>query len=179
MADHFPTGVSLARGDLLVATPRLRTLPWRKSVIFLTETSNTSIMGTILNRPTMMTTQDVTDVDMPTRQIYMGGPISTQAMFMLHTSDFASTNTLYVTDSWSVSSDPLMFDKLSMGAEPTWHRMYMGAAAWYPQQLAQELAQDSWMIIRKPSYNLITEPSETQWQVCVDCISQTMFDQYL
>ena len=179
MADRYPTGVRLSRGDLLVATPRLRTMPWRKSVIFLTEASTSSIMGTILNRPTMMTTEDVTDVEVTRRQIYMGGPVSTQAVFMLHTSDFASTNTLEITDSWSVSSDTLMFDKLSIGAEPTWHRIYMGATAWYPQQLADELAQDSWMIIRKPSFNLITEPSDTQWQACIDHVSQTMFEQYI
>lgn len=175
MSEH----VHISRGDLLVATPQLAARPWHKSVVFVTEASKHSIMGTILNQPTMMTTADVTDIELPANRIYMGGPISTQAMFMLHTSDFASTNTLEVTDSWSVSSDTLMFEKLSFGEQPVWHRMYMGAAAWHPQQLEKELSKGNWMIINRPSFVLVTEEPDDQWQACIDHVSQTMFDSYI
>ena len=181
MADHYPTGrrAHISRGDLLVATPQLSTQPWRKSVVFITEANSRSIMGTILNQPTLMTTYDVTDLDIPNNRIYMGGPISTHAMFMLHTSDFVSSNTLEVTDSWSVSSDTLMFEKLSIGDQPVWHRMYMGAASWQPQQLENELSRRSWMIINKPSFVLVTQEPEDLWQECIDHISNSMFENYI
>jgi len=177
MADHYLTGVK--RGDLLVATPKLNSMPWRRSVVFVTESSNSTVMGTILNRPTMMTTEDVTDVAVPRTQVYMGGPISTQALFMLHTSDFASSNTLDITATWGVSSDTLMFDKLGMGQEPAWYRFYMGAAGWHPQQLEHEIAQGAWMIVNRPGFELVTAEATEQWAKCVDTISQTMFENYI
>ena len=177
MADHFQTGVR--RGDLLVATPKLNSMPWRRSVIFITESSAKTVMGTILNRSTMMTTQKVTGCAVPHTQIYMGGPISTQALFMLHTSDFESSNTLSITDSWSISSDDHMFDKLSCGQEPTWYRFYMGAAGWHPQQLEHEIAQGAWMVHTNPSFSCVTADATDQWQQCVDSVSQTMFSNYL
>jgi len=177
MAAHFQTGVD--QGDLLVATPKLNSMPWRRSVIFVTESSNKNVMGTILNRPTMMTTDDTTDVAVPRTQIYMGGPISTQALFMLHTSDFRSSNTLDVTDSWAVSSDTFMFDKLANSEQPAWYRFYMGAAGWHPQQLAHEIDQGAWLTIKRPSFHTVTADATEQWQMCVDTVSQTMFDNYL
>lgn len=177
MADHFQTGVK--RGDLLVATPKLNAMPWRRSVVFVTESNSKTVMGTILNRPTMMTTDDATDVAVPRTQVYMGGPISTQALFMLHTSDFESSNTLSVTESWSVSSDDFMFDKLAQGDEPVWYRFYMGCAGWHPQQLEHEIAQGAWMILPKPSFACVTADPTEQWQTCVDNVSQNMFDNYL
>ena len=177
MADHFQTGVK--RGDLLVATPKLNSQPWRRSVILVTESNRSNVMGTILNRPTMMTTDDVTDFAIPRTQVYMGGPVSTQALFMLHTSDFSSSNTLEVTDSWSVSSDNLMFEKLSFGDEPTWHRFYMGSAGWLPQQLEHEIDQGAWMVLHKPTFSCVTADAAAQWRMCLDTISQNIFDNYI
>lgn len=180
MAGHYQTGVnSIQRGDLLVATPKLNKLPWRRSVVLLTEVSPRSVMGTILNRPTMMTTDDVTDLAIPRTQVYMGGPISNGAMFMLHTPEFQSSNTLDITSTWSVSSDDLMFEKLSMGQTPTWYRFYMGAAGWHPQQLDMEInMHDAWMIINNPSFELVTADPTDQWSRCVDSISSSMFSNY-
>ena len=177
MVDHFQTGVK--RGDLLVATPKLNSMPWRRSVIFITESSAKTVMGTILNRSTMMTTHEVTGCAVPHTQIYMGGPISTQALFMLHTSDFESSNTLSITDSWSISSDDFMFDKLSCGQEPTWYRFYMGAAGWHPQQLEHEIAQGAWLTLNKPSFACVTADADDQWNICLDTISQNVFDNYI
>jgi putative transcriptional regulator len=177
MADHFQTGVK--RGDLLVATPKLNSLPWRRSVVLVTESSSKTVMGTILNRPTMMTTEDVTDRAVKRTQVYMGGPISTQALFMLHTSDFESSNTLGVTPNWSVSSDDFMFDKLAAGDEPAWYRFYMGAAGWHPQQLEHEIAQGAWLRLKDPSWECVTGDATEQWQTCIDALSQNMFSDYI
>lgn len=176
MADLCLTGVN--RGDLLVATPKLNSMPWRRSVIFVTESSSKTVMGTILNRPTMMTTDEVTDCAVPRTLVHMGGPISTQALFMLHTSDFASSNTLSITDSWSVSSDDFMFDKLAQGEQPTWYRFYMGAAGWHPQQLEHEIQQGAWLCVPRPSFATVTADPTEQWQACVDTVSQNVFAAY-
>ena len=177
MADHYLTGVK--RGDLLVATPKLNSMPWRRSVVFITESSKQTVMGTILNRPTMMTTRDATDVAVRETQIFMGGPISTNALFMLHTSDWQSSNTLDITDSWGVSSDDFMFDKLAQGEEPTWYRFYMGCAGWHPEQLQHEIAQGAWMTLERPSFGTLTEEPTQLWQACVDSVSQNMFSSYI
>ena len=177
MADHYLTGVK--RGDLLVATPKLNSMPWRRSVVFITESNKETVMGTILNRPTMMTTLDATDVSVPQTQIFMGGPISTNALFMLHTSDWRSSNTLDITDSWGVSSDDFMFDKLAQGEEPTWYRFYMGCAGWHPEQLQHEIAQGAWMTLERPSFATLTEDPTQLWQACVDSVSQNMFSSYI
>jgi putative transcriptional regulator len=180
MADLCPIGAnSIHKGDLLIATPKLQSMPWRKSVIFVTEAREGSVMGTILNRPTMMTTDDVTDVPITRTQIYMGGPIETHALFMLHTEDFSSSNTLHITDSWCVSSDTFMFDKLGYGQEPVWYRFYMGAAGWHTAQLQREIDHGAWMIINNPTFDLVTEDATDQWQTCVDSVSQKMFSSYI
>ena len=179
MADHYPTGVEVRRGNLLIATPKLTQMPWRRCVILITESNTKNVMGTILNRPTMMTTDDVTDFSVPRRQIYMGGPVANSALFMLHTSEFQSSNTLNFTDSWAVSSDTLMFEKLSFGQEPSWYRFYMGAAGWHPRQLENEIAHQSWMILPKPSYEIVSADADDQWQMAVDTYSQNMFSNYL
>ena len=136
-------------------------------------------MGTILNRPTMMTTEDVTDRALRRTQVYMGGPISTQALFMLHTSDFTSSNTLTVDKRWAISSDDFMFDKLAAGNEPAWYRFYMAAAGWHPQQLEHEIAQGAWLRLEDPSWECVTGDATDQWQACIDTLSQNMFSDYI
>jgi putative transcriptional regulator len=181
MAGHSLIGASssVPRGSLLVATPKLSSQPWRRSVIFVTESSPSSVMGVILNTSTMMTTADVTDYDVPHTQIYMGGPVSTSALYMLHTNDFLSSNTLRVTPKWHVSSDTFMFEKLSHGAQPAWYRFYMGVAGWHPRQLEYELESGAWMILEDPTDELITAETDEQWKQCVEHLGSQMFDQYI
>jgi|SaaInl5LU_22_DNA_1037371.scaffolds.fasta_scaffold31153_2 putative transcriptional regulator len=179
MAGHFQTGVRLQPGSLLIATPRITQQPWRRSVIMLTETKKQQVMGIILNCSTMMTTDDVTDFAIPRKQIHVGGPIQNSALFMLHTAEFQSSNTLNFHTNWALSSDTLMFEKLSFGQEPAWYRFYMGAAGWHPKQLERELAEQSWLVLPNPSYELISADTDDQWQLAVDTCSQNMFADYL
>jgi putative AlgH/UPF0301 family transcriptional regulator len=76
-----------------------------------------------------------------------------------------------------------MFQKLSMGDQPSYWRMFTGVASWAPGQLEAELEaqppfrkEHSWLIAEPNDELLFENDSDTQWQAAVDLSAKQLFD---
>jgi putative transcriptional regulator len=131
-------------GSLLVAPPAQEDEFWSKTVVFLYEKNKAATVGLIVNKPSDRTLRELAehhDIDYTGDEvIHIGGPVNPSALVMLHTDDWACSNTMPITSTFRVSSDKSMLQRLCSGDRPRHWRLFLGMSAWTNGQLENELA---------------------------------------
>lgn len=167
------------------------TNPFAKSVIYIyADDPVQGTTGVVLNKPTDSTVQDICydhKVTYPSRapRVHLGGPVNKTAIVLLHTDDWNSQNTAIAGNNLLISSDKLMFLKMSQGNEPIYWRMMVGLSSWAPDQLDMEIAGQfpydkthKWLTAEANEDIIFGYDGEEQWNKALDLCSQQMIDYY-
>lgn len=179
-------------GKLLIAHPKLTaSSPFYKSVILIYSDTAQGISGLIINKPSRFTVSNLAEargLEYPLTKDYIrsGGPVNDNALLMLHTDDWSSTNTVDICAGLRISSDDFMLEKLAQGYQPIYWRMMGGMCAWQPGQLEMELKgqqpyrpENSWLTCKSNEDIIFTYDGERQWEKAVELSSRQMFSQYI
>jgi len=170
-------------GTLLVAHPDLTDHFFRKSVVLITEANIGGYVGLCLNRSSGLDMPSVLEkhgVSWPLGdELYVGGPIQEQALFMLHTTEFASSNTLAFANYAAVSSDELMIEKMQMGDVPVNYKFISGMAGWNPSQLEKEIIKEKSWLTCEANEDIVYCNSSRHWEKAIDLCAASMIDQYI
>lgn len=117
-----------------------------ETVILLTHHNSRGANGFIVNQPTGQTLEPISgalNIDPPLHfEVYWGGPVTPDTMWLLHSPDWQTDNTMYINQDWCVTSSPSMFHHASDGDMPKYFRWIAGSCAWAPGQLIAELSGD-------------------------------------
>ncbi len=182
---------SVIRGDLLIAPPTMPDPRFSHSLLLVTAHSAQGSHALCVNRPTEHTLKDILDpLDIQldqNPQLYWGGPVSTQTVWMLHDPDWQIENTLNINGDWSVTSHYKMFDKMAQGDYPERYRIMFGHASWDKGQLAAELEgrepwshRSSWLVLHRPNPDwLLNSDVESLWTSSCSLCSQQTVDSWM
>jgi putative transcriptional regulator len=115
-----------------------------ETVILLASHSTRGATGFIVNQPTGQTLEPLShalNIDPPLHfEVYWGGPVTPDTMWLLHSADWETDNTMYINSEWRVTSTPAMFHHAADGDMPKYFRWLAGSCAWAPGQLIQEMS---------------------------------------
>ena len=141
-------------GKLLVATPSMDDPNFTKTVIFIVEHDEHGALGIVLNR--VLGAAPAADVlkglgirsDGASGQIkvFLGGPVSPEAAFILHSTDYANPDTRKITNGIAVTGDAEILEAISRGKGPRKSLLSLGYAGWGPGQLESEIAHEAWYV---------------------------------
>jgi len=172
-------------GKLLIANPNFPSeSPFAKTVIYIyQEDEINGTVGVILNKQSRTTVSMICEqnhIMFPdtASMLYMGGPVSPNALLMLHSDEWASSNTAAAGSNLRISSDTVMFHKIATGNEPVYWRTFAGKAAWRPWQLDKELegkfpyVKNMWLLADANDDVIFNYDGEDQWIKAVDLCSQ-------
>ena len=170
-------------GRYLIARPHIQGV-FSRSVIYIYEDLPTGSGGLTINHQTGKELRDVLaqhGINYPAKidPLYLGGPVATNSLMMMHTTDFTSTNTLFTPHEINISSDDLMIEKLVNGARPRAFKMCVGRSQWAPGQLQHELKSNSWLVADLPKSLAFDFANEKTWERAVEIASNQMFRQYI
>lgn len=179
-------------GKLLIAHPNLPKDNWfYRTVIYVyNESPQQGTLGVTLNVPTTTSFKRLCydkGVIYPseTPAVHKGGPVNETAIVMLHTDEWISKNTIPAGPAYNMSSDEVMFERLSMGDVPVYWRTFLGLTAWAPGQLEAELngtfpytAANSWLICDANDDILFNYNGEEQWKEALDLCSRQAIQNY-
>ena len=169
-------------GKFLIARPQVEGV-FQRSVIYLYEDLPTGSAGLIINKVTGKELKDVLatrGVAYPSKidPIYLGGPVSTNSLMMIHTDDFVSSNTLFNPNRINISSDSLMIEKIIQGARPNAFKLCAGRTQWAPAQLHQEIRNSTWLVADLPSRMLYDFGNDLTWEKAIELAGKAVFNQY-
>jgi putative transcriptional regulator len=139
-------------GQLLIAAPSLRD-PFDHAVILLAQHDRNGALGIVINRPlaqrpiaTLLAVlgadaAGVTDSVL----IFLGGPVSPNVAFALHSTEYHGAHTLAIDDHVALSDAAGVLRDIGTGHGPKQSLIAFGYAGWAAGQLDDEIAQGAWV----------------------------------
>ena len=158
----------LNKGDLLISEPFLADTNFERSVILLCEHNEEGSLGFVLNKPSLLTLQDVLEEAVGSEQsLYTGGPVQQNTLHFVHRvsqlqdgADDLGQGIL-----WGGNFEQLLslMNTRQLMAEDI--RFFVGYSGWAPGQLASELAEEAWIVYsRATGEHIFDVPPERLWQ---------------
>jgi putative transcriptional regulator len=178
-------------GRIIVAHPKLEEPYFSKGVIILSKHSNSGAWGLMVNKPAPKTTIDqiMQSVGiMCNRQdkIYIGGPVDTHRVYVLHTLDWRSSTTMKITDDIGISNDVSILSAIATGEGPALFRACVGNCQWAPGQLDGEMSGEmpwhqntSWLDTPATIESVFNLTEEEQWQRAIELVAHDKVSSWL
>lgn len=158
----------IEKGVFLVSTPEIDTGLFFRSVVLVCEHTPQGSFGLVINKnldqelPTEVL--NVGDMVNPHVGLRAAGPVQTNQMMLLHTSDTIPNQTLNVCDGVYLGGDlNFLQDAIVDEAGPEIYLCF-GYAGWGGGQLEREFMDGSWLLHPANKELIFNTPSDRLWQ---------------
>ena len=155
------TDANYLDGQMLIAMPGIGDPRFDRSVIFLCVHSPDGAMGLVVNRAAealsfaeLLQRLDLLPETEPIKlppdaqamKVLVGGPVEAGRGFVLHTSDYRSSDsTLAVDEGLGLTATLDVLRAIAAGNGPRRALLALGYAGWGPGQLEQEIQHNGWL----------------------------------
>jgi len=170
-ADTAPyplSSTSKNEGVFLVATEQLHGSSFQQTVILLTHYSKRGATGLAINRPAGIPLQQafpsIRQLQQRTDPLYLGGPVSTNAIFVLLRTQQPGKTMHHIADDIYFSTGKNIFTRPHEPATHSMTRTYAGYAGWAAGQLQNEIHRGDWIIVRTHPKIIFEDNAENLWQ---------------
>lgn len=155
------------KGDFLLSEPFLQDENFSRSVIYLCDHNEEGSFGFTLTDTLIVDIKSLGDhfPDVPVT-IGFGGPVERGQLYFIHANKeldgaISISNNMFLGGSFSQLVASLNEGEIASESV----RMFIGYTGWGPNQLNEELAQKTWIVMRPPTEETILTPSdETLWK---------------
>lgn len=155
------------KGRLLIAEPSiLNDASFQRTIVLLTEHTDKSTVGFILNRPLEYVLSDLLpDIDCDFT-VYHGGPVEQDNLYFIHRIPHLLTDSIEVGKGifWGGNFNDLKTLLHEQVIKPSDIRFFLGYSGWGTNQLKDELKTNSWFISKNDFENVFTVDAETIWK---------------
>ncbi|MDP3778383.1 YqgE/AlgH family protein [Methylotenera sp.] len=143
-------------GHFLIAMPNLTDPYFAKSVTFICTHNQDGAMGIVINRPTDMSYETLfekiniklEDTAIANDPVLYGGPVQPERGFVLHEPFGDWDSSITINDKTSLTTSKDILEAVAIGAGPKKLIFSLGYAGWTPNQLEQEIVQNSWLSVQ-------------------------------
>ena len=158
-------------GQLLVATPDLHDPHFDHAVIYMVRHDASGAMGLVVNVPLgdvpLATLLEQAGLDPAgvagTIHLHAGGPVQRTRVFVLHTDDYATPDTLRVGGGLALTSHVDILRAVAAGTGPRRALFVVGYAGWGPGQLDGELSAGAWVHVTSDEGIVFDQADQTKW----------------
>ena len=133
---------------------------FRETVVLVTQATDASTVGVILNRPTARKHDATGEI------VYFGGPVMREVLVALYRSESVPPAAFHVLKGIYLTMHPKNIDEL-LGQRARQYRLYAGFSGWAPGQLQSELKRDDWYMLAPSAELLFRTETGEMWQELV------------
>lgn len=162
--------------SFLVAMPTLDDGWFEKTVIYIVEDNEHGTMGLVINSPNRLKIKDLLEhFHMPYHghsplfetQVLIGGPVDNERGFILHRPQGNWKSSMHLPDGLAMTVSEDFLEAISHEEAPEHFMVCLGFSGWEPNQLAQEMQENSWLTIPYNQSLLFDTPIEQRWEVAL------------
>lgn len=163
----------------LIAMPSLQDPYFKQSVTYICEHNDEGAMGLVINNPIQVTVGELLDkIDIDNdkehavadHHVFAGGPVNTDRGFVLHTPKPGFTSSQTLSPELMITTSKDVLASLTFADSPEAFIITLGYAGWDKGQLEQELADNSWLVIKADPDIIFNTPIEKRWQKAVEML---------
>lgn len=141
------------KGKFLLAIPGLPDPNFAQTVTCMCEHNESGALGFILNKIHPLLTgrelfEDLNitcDKSVDSLEIYTGGPVQPNGVFVLHGPPFDWNESLKVSDFLALSNSRDILEAIAVQKGPKSFMILLGCAGWGPMQLDNEMNNSTWL----------------------------------
>ncbi len=164
------------KGQFLIAMPGLEDPNFHQTVTCIVEHNADGAVGIVINRiHQLVSAEDIfkeLDIDYHPDAagipIYLGGPVHTGEIFILHGPPFEWQGTLSVTEQLAMSNTIDLLEAIAQVRGPKAFLIAMGCAGWAPGQLEAEIKQNAWLTGPSDETLLFSSSVEKRWMASME-----------
>lgn len=158
----------LQKGTFLIATPDVESGIFFRSVLLLCEHSPNGSFGIIVNKNLdLELPEEIIPLDQltnPKVSIRAGGPVQTNQMMLLHSSNKIPEQTIEICEGVYLGGDLQFLQEAINDPNGPDLRLCFGYAGWQAGQLEREFLDGGWFIFPASAHHLFETPTEKLWQ---------------
>lgn len=162
----------------LIAMPSLEDPFFARRVVYICEHNEEGAMGLVINHPLELTLEELlkqaelvsggdSALDTP---VYLGGPVSPERGFVLHTPQASWASSLRLTPDLMITTSRDILEAMGTDAEPDDYLILLGYSGWSAEQLEDEIKENSWLVIPADSHLLFDTPCDDRWHKAAECL---------
>ncbi len=156
------------KGIFLVATAGMQDPRFRRSVVLLLEHGENGTLGLIVNKVTEISLPqvlpDLKDSGQESNLLFFGGPVGLDGILFLTRNAEPPERAEHVMEDVYYSGDRNLLEEFleqNKGAGEL--RVFLGNSGWSPGQLAAEIAEGAWRLVRGDSDTLFGKDLDDIW----------------
>jgi putative transcriptional regulator len=158
----------LQKGTFLIASPETETGMFFRGVLLLCEHSPNGSFGILINKALELELPEeilsMEQLKNPRIGIRAGGPVQTNQMMLLHSSDKISEQTIEICPGVYLGGDLQFLQEAINDSNGPDLRLCFGYAGWQSGQLEREFLDGGWFIAPATSQHIFDTPPEKLWQ---------------
>ena len=163
-------------GRLLVADAEMSDPRFNQTVIYMVTHDAKGAMGLVINRP--MAKGPLKDLlkgfGIESEEakgdviIHYGGPVGTNAGFVLHSDDAMLDDSTPVKDGIAMTANAEIIEAMARGKGPGQSLILFGYAGWAPGQLEGEIKAGAWHVVPADKKIVFGKDAEKKWHQAMD-----------
>jgi putative transcriptional regulator len=166
--DFFQTENNLIpqKGRILISEPFLMDNYFKRSIVLLTEHSETGTVGFVLNKPMNMRVNEViTDFPPVDAFVSLGGPVQTNTLHYVHNLGDIIPGSMKIMENvyWGGEFDVIrrLLESGSLNNENI--RFFLGYSGWQQDQLEDELNDNAWVVAEISPQEIMSPMNKHFW----------------
>lgn len=136
-------------GSLLVSEPLMQDSNFSRTVVIMCEHQLDGSFGFVLNQPSEVLLSDLSDEFKDLNfKLFIGGPVEQNTLHFIHCSGDQIKESIPLGEGiyWGGEIEQVK-QRLVLGYDkPEQYRFFIGYSGWGPDQLKEEIEQDSWLV---------------------------------
>lgn len=165
--EHMPYS-HIEKGTFLIATPDIETGLFFRGVVLVCEHNPNGSFGLVINKSLDLELPEeiinINNLANPNVTVRAGGPVQTNQMMLLHTSEQIPQQTLKICDGVYLGGDlQFLQDSIIDENGPSIHLCF-GYAGWGAGQLEREFLDGSWFLHPASSRHIFNVSADKIWQ---------------
>ncbi len=160
------------KGHFIMAMPGLPDPNFAQTVICVCEHNELGALGFIINKiHPLLTSRELYDdlkieynKNIDSIQIYLGGPVQSNGVFILHSAPFHWQGCMQVTPKLGLSNTRDIIEAIGRGEGPDAFIILLGCAGWGTLQLDQEIEDSAWLACPAVEKIIYHTPADMRWE---------------
>ncbi len=156
----------LKQGEIIIAKPYMQDGYFKRSVVYICEHSHAGSLGFVINKPHGLLLKDVfPDLKNGNFPLFEGGPVASHELFFTHTLGLKLSDSVQITKGVYLGGNfKELTQMIEQGKISTKQvRFYIGCSSWSPDQLEQEIENQTWFLEQANYDELIQTESDDMW----------------
>lgn len=178
-------------GRILVSQPKCEDPYFSKSVVLMAKHGPQGAWGIMINKHTpnltLGTIMQAVGIDSIKKdKVFVGGPVDTHRVCIVHSLDWQSHNTIMITPEIGITNEMQILAAISQNEGPALYRACLGSCGWGAGQLDGEYRglppwkmQNRWLDAPATIESVFSLSGDEQWQKGIEAVAQHTVSNWL